>query len=393
MKIITLLYAMLLCFFVQSMSLAAGQATFGLSALNNNGSSVTVLTLYPTLGVGNWKVGLDVNIFLPSDAKPKSVPYVLFHYIEYDDGFSGIRYGIMDGITLGYGLIMNDYSSRVNGTTMFDPTQAGVKAYTNLYKPYGVMALMTHSQIYAGRLTYQPDMFTLLGRPIVLGVSYAVDNDGVKTPTKTYGKGQAAMAADIGCELLGPAAILFSEYGQLLNHNGGLMAGLKGRLVGLFTYQFDYRALGRNFIPAYFGYQYEVQPVDLTAINIGNISGYHGSLGFSLGQLADLKMEYQNLFFENTGKANPSLKAELVTQEIANFTVRARYEQLQLRSLSSVGDEGANIVVDTMVPLAMLGVPFPGKTNVSWKRIYSSDSPNGKFTDSLGFGYQYVLPF
>lgn len=370
-----------------------GQANVGIAAVSYDGKAVTLLTLRPTMGVGNWKMGLDVNIFIPSAYKPSNIPYLMFRYVEYDDGHSGLRYGVLDGITLGYGLIMKDYSTLVSGGTLFDPNQAGIRAYTDVYEPYGLQAIMTRSQVYAGRVSYQPDSLSLFGRPVFFGVNYAVDKDGVKTKAKLISNGQSAMSADMGWSVMGESATVFAEIAQLAHYGQGSMFGLKGRLLGAVDYQLDYRDLGKRFVPGYFSYQYEVQPIDLSGLSNDRLRGYHGALDFALGSFVRFNVEYQNLVYASSKKENPSLKAELSTQEIANVSLLARYEQLQMRSLSAAANDGANVVVEALVPMRMVGIPFPGLANVSWKRTYSADAPNGKYYDSQSIGYQYSIPF
>ncbi|HAR63437.1 MAG: hypothetical protein DKM50_12140 [Candidatus Margulisiibacteriota bacterium] len=366
----------------------SGKGTGGVSIISSGGKSATVLTLSPTLGIGNFGFGLDVNLFMPAENKPKNASFVSIRYVEYDDGINGIRYGVLSGITLGYGLIMNDYSTEVNGSTIFDPSKAGVKAYTNAFNPYGMMAVITNTKVYAGRLTYQPAELELLGKQVKLGLSYAVDNDGVSNTAGTIGKGQAAMAADAGWLVFGDAGTLFVEVGQLINYSKGGMTGVKGKVFNFLDYQVDYRTFGSKFVPGYFNYQYELSPTDLETVNLGSMSGYHGSLGFSIFNLANFIAEYQNIKYKNKAKEDPSLKAILTVNEIAGVSAQARYEQVQMTSFSKIGSGGANIAVDTYAPLTMLGVNFPGNAKITWKRVYNDQ---GQMEDSTEYGY--AIPF
>ena len=252
---------------------------------------------------------------------------------------------------------------------------------------------MTNSRVYAGRVTYQPEDLQLLDKPVVFGMSYATDIDGVDTQAGTIGEEQKAIAADAGWLVFGDAATLFVEIGQLVDYSRGGMTGIKGKLLGFVDYQLDYRMFGSQFVPGYFNYQYEVNPIDLKNVNSGRITGYHGNLGFSLGQMGYFLAEYQNLIYETTKKEEPSLKAVLTLNEISGVSAQARYEQLQMRSLSDAGKNGANIVVDSFVPLAMMGIAFPGKAKVTWKRTYTQTAKNGEFEDSTEIGYLFSLPF
>jgi hypothetical protein len=353
----------------------------GLAIVGSDGQYATVFTISPTLGVWNFTVGLDVNIYVPDNNKPSDSPYVNLTYIEYDDGTNGIKYGKLSNVTMGFGLIMDNYTTAVNGSTMFNPKQAGFQYYTKMLYPVGFSAMRTNSNVNATRLDYTAEELALMGKPIVLGLTYVVDSDGVETAASTVvGHGQSAIAIDAGWFVFGDTGAFFVESGQITNYDSGSQTGFKGQLP-LFNYQIDYRTFGEQFVAGYFGPQYETTPVDLSTLNKGTISGYHAGLGFNLLGLVDLQADYEDYQYAGSTDTDQTIRAVAYIKELMGVSGKIIYEQIGLTS-----NNGANMTFVGMAPAYMLALPIPGKVKITYKRIYTSPTT---FEDTQDIGYTF----
>jgi hypothetical protein len=350
-----------------------------ISYLENDGEMVTVFSLQPTLRLHHFSLGTEINLYSPDDKKPSESPYFLIRFLEYDDDTTGLRYGILNRITLGYGLIVNNYTTELRGSALFNPKQAGVKFYTKMFAPFHYLLLGTNSQVYAGRMEYLNPDLNFLGRPLSFGTSYAIDLDGVETKNKTIGEDQAAVALDAGWLLFAEAGTFFVEVGHLCNYSKGFMTGFKGKLF-IFDYQVDYRRLGQNFVPGYFNAQYETTPVDLDTLNKGIINGYHAGLGFGLFENLYFAADYEDYNFEESSKNDQSVKAYLDIHDFFAINGKICYEQLQLKNL-----EDANLTFQGLVPLSILGINAPGRANILYKRVYDAQ---GDYVDSTAVSYE-----
>lgn len=249
-----------------------------------------------------------------------------------------------------------------------------------------MMVMGTNSRVYAQRLTYSPDFLKLFDIPVVLGESYAIDLDGVRSASGVIGEEQSAGAVDVAWPVFGSLGTVFAEAAQLSNYSKGVMSGLTGKVFDFLDYRIDYRQFGGQFVPGYFNYQYETSPIDLTTINRGKITGYHAGLGLNLGSIAYFQADYENYTYEDTDDVDPRLIAQLFFNGIDGIDGYARYEQLNMRSLDSIDDQGANVIAEVFVPPAKFGYNYPGKMKIKYKGYYDV---NGDYQESQEFGYVF----
>ena len=65
------------------------------------------LAWHPDLRMGPFGMGADINVALGQN-KPAGYEHVVLRYAEYDDGMKGLRYGIIDNLTWGHGLLISN---------------------------------------------------------------------------------------------------------------------------------------------------------------------------------------------------------------------------------------------------------------------------------------------
>lgn len=132
-----------------------------ISILAHENEQVVNVNLAQELSLMNFKVGLGINLVFPEDKRPPGLALIEVKSIGWDDGTTGLRYGYLSNQTLGYGLIMDRYKTTAKATAYFDPSYAGVSAYTKMLAPVGLRGVFTNSKVVGVRLTY--DLFKLPG--------------------------------------------------------------------------------------------------------------------------------------------------------------------------------------------------------------------------------------
>ena len=305
-------------------------------------AEVTTLAWRPDFKFGPWGLGADVNLAL-GENKPTNYENVVLRYVEYDDTKKGLRYGVLERITLGHGLIMKNYSTRLGNQVLLTNEQMGFRGYLDL-ESYVIKGLATRSNIYAVRVEERINPLLTLGQYLVM------DTTG-RTITLVGGtkKTYPAISA-VGIDAIVPLPANFKAYaeaGQLLNYGGGLSAGVSWAydlMVANASFLAEYRMLDKKFVPGYFGVDYETNPVDLNSAEATGRpkNGYLAQLGmnaFGLASLTALLESYQD--------SNTSLTADLSAKISEQIGVRGYYKQpnfVDFRSLDL--EQGAILGAD-----------------------------------------------
>ncbi|MBT5954523.1 hypothetical protein HOG98_07360 [bacterium] len=225
--------------------------------------------LSPDFDLGPLGVGLDLNLYLPIQSdKPYPTDFnsVVLRRLKYDhNNQMGFDWGWLKDVTLGYGLIVNDFDTDTGETTQFSNDKAGVLAYGTV-SPIRVDALWTMQNVYAGRITYAMDNSPILGSPVIFGGTYITDSDGASTSDgrTTTRPIESAAGVDVGLPIGGDFFTVFAEYGKLIGEDveigdapAGLSVGFQGEFFTQVEYGFEYRNLEAGFIPGYFDNTYE----------------------------------------------------------------------------------------------------------------------------------------
>ena len=300
---------------------------------------VATLAWRPDFKFGPWGLGADINLAL-GDKKPSNYESTVLRYVEYDDAKKGLRYGVLDGVTLGHGLIMKNYTTRVGSQVLLTNEQMGFKGYYDLDK-YTVRGMLTRSNIYFARVEEK------INPTLTLGQYYLNDSTG-RTITQTGGTARSfpsvsAIGADATLAL--PANFEgYAEAGQLINHGAGFNAGLSwayDAMVANVSFLAEYRMLDKGFVPGYFGVDYETNPVDLTSAEASGKpkNGTLSQLGINAVGLATL-----NVIYESYQDSNASLTADLSARLNEQTSVKGYYKQPNFVDYRSVNIENGAIL-------------------------------------------------
>ncbi|MBN3033325.1 MAG: hypothetical protein JW873_04450 [Candidatus Saganbacteria bacterium] len=305
-------------------------------------TEVATLAWHPDLKFGFWSLGGDINLALGNNA-PANYENAVLRYVEYDDMKKGLRYGFLDGVTVGRGLLMRNYTTRVGSQLVPANEQMGVKGYVDLDQ-YAVRGMATRSNIYMLRLEER------INPLLTVGEYYINDSTGRKIvqsdgTTKAF-PSVAALGADVSYQL--PANFqAYAEMGQLLNHGAGLSAGLSwgyDMMVAKAAFSAEYRQLDKAFVPGYFGVDYENNPIDLASAEATGTpkNGYLAQLGLSALDLATF-----NAAYESYNDSNSSLSADLTAKVSDQVTVKGFYKQPNFVDFRSISlEQGAILGAD-----------------------------------------------
>ena len=283
--------------------------------------------------------GSDVNLAL-GDNKPVGYENAVLRYVEYDDLKKGLRYGVLDAVTLGHGLIMKNYSTRVGNQVLLTNEQMGLKGYLDLDNNI-VRAMATQSNIYYLRLEQRVNPL------LTLGEYYVTDPTGRRIVQTDGTARQFPGVAAIGLDAVMPLPANFEGYaeaGQLMNYGNGYAAGVSwgyDMMVASASFLAEYRLLDKGFVPGYFGVDYESNPVDLSSAEASGKpkNGYLAQLGVNALGLASL-----NVIYEAYQDSNAALTADLSAKLTDQFTVRGYYKQPNFVDFRSITLEQGAIV-------------------------------------------------
>lgn len=256
--------------------------TVGIGAVTVGETVEAIATWHPDVEIRNFGLGLDVNI--PLSGQKTGIEAVVVRSVWYETDDYGLRYGVLEDITYGYGLLMSDYTTRLQGAPILTNKQTGARGYYHFkhqHVRYGFHGMWSQTSLYALRATQQ------IHPKVVLGQTLVSDRDGVMV-TDTSGvvtqfPARTGYGADVGFPLF-PGFTPYIEYAAIKNAGSGVGAGVKTRYVqkGLADLHFraEYRSFGENFVPGFFNAQYETNPVTLTGSPASR--GYLATAGASL---------------------------------------------------------------------------------------------------------------
>ena len=305
-------------------------------------AEVTTLAWRPDFKFGPWGLGADVNMAL-GENKPANYENAVLRYIEYDDSKKGLRYGVLDGVTIGHGLLMKNYSTRIGNAVLLNNEQMGYKGYLDMDK-YVVRAIATRSNIYVARVEER------INPVLTLGQYYITDTTG-RTVTLSGGGTQSypsVSAVGLDATMPLPANLEgYAEVGQIMNHGKGIAAGLSWGydiMIANASFLAEYRMLDSNFVPGYFGVDYETNPINLVSAEALTKpkNGYLAQLGINAIGLASLTAVYESYV-----DSNSSMMADLTAKLGDQVSVRGYYKQpnfVDFRSLTL--EQGAILGAD-----------------------------------------------
>ena len=305
-------------------------------------AEVATLGWRPDLKFGPWGLGADVNLAL-GDKKPANYESAVLRYVEYDDMKKGLRYGMLDGVTIGHGLIMKNYSTRVSSQVLLNNEQMGAKGYLDMDKCV-VRGMATRSSLYFVRVEER------INPMLTLGQYYVSDSIGrrITQANSTVRQFPAVSAIGLDATMPLPANLeVYAEAGQLMNHGNGLTAGFSwayDMMVANASFLAEYRMLDKGFIPGYFNVDYETNPIDITSAEASTKpkNGYLAQLGVNALGLASLSAIY-----EAYQDSNATLTADLSAKLSEQVNVRGYYKQPNFADYRSITlEQGAILGAD-----------------------------------------------
>lgn len=319
---------------------------------------VANLAWHPDFKLGSWGLGFDVNTTL-SETRPPGYENFVMRYVEYDDGKRGLRYGIIQNLTWGHGLLMKNYSTVATGPVLLNNEQLAFKGYVDMDQ-YVVRGLKTGSGIYGVRVEERVHPM------LTLGQTYLNDSDGVTLAGTTEIQKVSAYAVDATVPL--PYGFEgYAEYAHLVDYGSGFSSGIgwdQDFFIVQANFLAEYRFLDNNFVPGYFDSDYEINPVNLSSAEAsGNVkNGYLAQVGLKVMDMAYLKLVY-----ENYNESDAGIEGELFAKLPQDIEVTGYYKQpnfVDFRSLTL--EEGAIIGGSVAYPIN----PFT-KVIVHYKKVYN----------------------
>jgi hypothetical protein len=265
------------------------------------------LSWHPDFSLGPWGLGLDANLYL-GQGKPTGYDNLVLRYAKYDDGKKGLLYGVINYLTWGHGMLLNNYSTRVYGSVILNNKQLAYLGYVD-FDSWVIRGLATGTSVYALRLEQR------INPMLRLGETFITDIDGV-TPAGTT---EVQKVTGIGLDATVPLPLNFqgfAEWSQLINHGAGFGAGVSwayDMMVANAAFLAEYRVLDKGFVPGYFGPDYQINPVNLhSAEATGNVkNGYLAQLDVNALGLASLKAIFEKYNDSDSASLAVDLSAKL----------------------------------------------------------------------------------
>ncbi len=222
----------------------------------------------PNVPIGPLEVGLNVNLYFPLGDydTPDSVSWLAFRHVAYDyEKKHGFKWGRLQRVTLGNGLLVDNFDSGSGGTSEFTNDKAGLLAYATIYDAK-ITAMQTAQNVQALRV--QRPIYELGSAPIILGGTYITDTDGVDDDSsgeQVTRPEQSGYEVDISYPIGGPVLTTYIEYAELTDQGKGASTGLRGSIIEVIDYRAEYRVLGKGFVPGYFNSAYQSTGFDFTS--------------------------------------------------------------------------------------------------------------------------------
>ena len=266
--------------------LEAEGSSLQMGYVNIDSNSYLKAAINPDFPLGPLSVGLAFNLYLPLGdyGQPSSTDWVTLRYLAYDyqDKY-GFKYGQLRRITLGQGMLVDNFNSGSGGNIEFTTKKAGILGYVTLLDTK-ITAMRTAEEVQALRV--QRPVVELSGVPLIVGATYAEDVDGIdddSTGTQINRDSQVGYAVDIAYPIGGPFFTLYAEGASLEDHGNGYGVGAKGSVLEFIDYKAEVRHLEKDFVPGYFNSSYQATGFnfatdalqeDLTGFLVGLGSGF-----------------------------------------------------------------------------------------------------------------------
>ncbi|MBH37856.1 hypothetical protein CL658_02365 [bacterium] len=218
-------------------------------------------TVNPNFSIKGLQVGLGVTLYIPvaGDDWPTSADWLTIRYLGYDyQKKHGFKYGRLSKLTLGQGLLVDNFDTGSGGTSEFNNNKTGILGYVSVLKAK-LTGLYTTQKVIGARA--EIPVVELAETPVIIGATYMKDEDGIQddgsSGTVINRPEQDGYAADISYPIGGEFFILYSEYAELIDQGKGISSGARGTFFSVIDYKAEYRILGTGFVPGYFNNTYQ----------------------------------------------------------------------------------------------------------------------------------------
>jgi len=347
--------------------------------------------LMPELALGNWGVGLDLNIDIDQNGNIRKEDFnelsdylSIIRYVRYglkhDPVY--IKLGALDYYNLGHGSIMYQY----NNSPSIDTRKIGLIADID-FGNFGfesIYSTFAEAGVTAVRGFVRPLRFTSLADvPIIsnleVGGTYAADfnkySGVVFTPVVPSGpvilppvfqtnpsnyiqaadKGRMQIVGlDLGLPIIKSSMLnllLYADYAKIINYGSGVATGIMVDVNGLgilnASAKLERRFNQAHYIPTYYNSLYEIERYRIDTVNgtystkateLANLTdpdnGYFGELDLHFAGLLDIIGSYQRLDkTPNSGELH--LVANVSTQGMP-IVVRGGYDKINIGTETSI---------------------------------------------------------
>ncbi|MDI6731502.1 MAG: hypothetical protein QME05_02835 [Candidatus Margulisbacteria bacterium] len=338
-----------------------GMGGVGIGYVTSGSAETVNVSWHPDFKFGFFSVGLDVNLPMGGSSIPSGLDSIVWRSIAYDDGLRGLRYGVIESLTWGSGLLMDRYSTRLTGTVILDNRQLAFVGYLNAPSDITVRALATKTSLDGVRIEKKVNPM------LTVGGSFLCDYDGVVIPAA--GTNQQVNGAGVDAKIPLPMNFEgYAEVAQLLNHGNGTSVGIswgQDIMIAKANFSAEYRMLDKGFAPGYFNSEYEYNPVNLTSLEATGQAknGYLIRLDADALSMASLKATY-----EQYNQSNGAVSAYLYGKLPQKVELSGYYSQPTFTDFTSLSFEQGAILGGT------LAYPINTFTDIvaHYKKAYNS---------------------
>lgn len=348
----------------------------------------------PDLNLGPISIGLDIEYIVAKKKKEilagtdSGKNPIIVRFVEYNKDPLSARWGVLEKIKLGKGLIMNNYTTAATvKSAAFTNKDKGIKVGYKGDK-YGATVLTTPSHVYGARLTYN------LNPKLILGTTLVTD------PDKT--DDVSAYGVDVTVPLIKRFEV-YSELATLQDKNvskTGFNIGADFGLPSLkVMWKNEFRSFQEGFVPTPFDAHYEVASLDRKASGLHFVlpattnikNGFLSKLDFGLLE----QYVKASIAYEDYKKAEPRLIGEAnfdlssLTKEIkqpgipSNIKGTITYEEQNVRP----GTAGKNGIIKAKITGNV--VPKYVDVVINYLKSYQS----GTSITSTTYDFVYKFPF
>lgn len=362
------------------------------------------IALKPEISIQNFGIGLYLPFRISNEGEFRNEDWdspsdfaSIIRYIRY--GKRGtpmwVKAGVLEGVSMGYGLIMDDYRNTIDENTR----KTGFQIASDLEKGGGeiLVSNLGNAEIMGLRGFVRPVKF-LTSFPVVsnleLGSTIMKDFEVPDSVSISM------MGLEAGLPILNTFILdwqIYTHYANILDYGNGFGYGTRVDFdffmkILTLSFKLEKREIGDEFIPSYFGPFYEVHRNTLPAAleTVEKTDGYYGGVYVSILDKLDLIGKYQWTDERESGILNLSVDAtRLIPQVPITFT----YSKMGITKSSEIFDLGYDEDVILYLSVAPQIIPHIYLIGTGERRFMLVDEEEEIYEHidkySLALGYQF----